>query len=45
MAIKGNSGCKIEKILLNNNYVIVKSCDENYAIRLKNRLKNKNKKL
>ena len=34
MAIKGNSGCKITKIILNNKYVIVKSCDNNYAIRL-----------
>lgn len=38
MTIKGNSGCKIEKILLNNNYVIVKSCNENYAIRLKKQI-------
>lgn len=38
MAIKGNSGCKITKIILNNKYVIVKSCDNNYAIRLKRQI-------
>jgi thiamine kinase-like enzyme len=38
MAIKGNSGCEIKKIKLNNNYVIVKSCNENYAVRLKRQI-------